>query len=129
MQDLELILKGPDTEAALVALKAVLADTETTLKSTPVTDGDSLPDKAIDPVAVATLVVTIPGAVLAVRDMAERIVKRRRAKDLIATAGRLRIERRVEILTVTLEGPQALADMDPDALLDLIEQDREAGSS
>ncbi|EGV33789.1 hypothetical protein ThidrDRAFT_0478 [Thiorhodococcus drewsii AZ1] len=129
MQDLELILKGPGTEEALAALKAVLADTEATLTSTPVTEGDSLPDKAIDPVAVATLVVTIPSAVLAVRDMAERIVKRRRAKDLIATAGRLRIERRVEILTVTLEGPQALADMDPDLVLDLIEQDREAGSS
>ncbi|MBK1648465.1 hypothetical protein [Rhabdochromatium marinum] len=122
MQDLELILKGPDTEEALAALKAVLADMEATLTSTPVTDGDSLPDKAIDPVAVATLVVSIPGAVLAVRDMAERIAKRRRAKDLIATAGRLRIERRVEILTVTLEGPRALADMDPDAVLDLIEQ-------
>jgi len=39
--------------------------------------------KVIDPVAVASLVLSIPSAALAVADLADRIRKRRRAADLI----------------------------------------------
>ncbi len=43
--------------------------------------------KAIDPVAVASLVLSVPSAALAVADLADRIRKRRRAADLIDTPG------------------------------------------
>jgi hypothetical protein len=54
-------------------------------------------------------------------DLADRIAKRRRAKTLIETAERIRIERCVEVLTITAEGARPLADLNPDALLDLVE--------
>ena len=69
-----------------------------------------------------SLVLSIPAAVLAALDLADRIAKRRRAKTLIETAGRIRIERRVEVLTITADGVMPLADLDPDTLLDLVER-------
>jgi len=45
--------------------------------------------KVIDPVAVASLVLSIPSAALAVADLADRIRKRRRARELIDHAQHL----------------------------------------
>jgi hypothetical protein len=129
MQDLELVLRGPDAEEALAPLAAALADAGVTLRARPLSTAGTAADKAIDPVAVAAVLVSIPSAVLAVLDVADRIAKRRRAKELVAAARRLHVERRVEVLAVTLEGPVALADMDPDAVLDLIAQDTQVAKS
>jgi hypothetical protein len=129
MQDLELVLRGPDAEGALAPLAAALADAGVTLRARPLSTAGTAADKAIDPVAVAAVLVSIPSAVLAVLDVADRIAKRRRAKELVAAARRLHVERRVEVLAVTLEGPVALADMDPDAVLDLIAQDTQVAKS
>jgi ABC-type sulfate transport system permease component len=126
---LELILRGPAAEDALESLAMALADARVTLTARPLSKADSATDKTIDPVAVAAVVVSIPIAVLAVLDVMHRIAKRRRAKELVAAAGRLRVERRVEVLAVTPEGSVALADMDPDALLELIAQERQGGKS
>jgi hypothetical protein len=78
--------------------------------------------KAVDPVSVAALVLSIPAAVLAALDVADRIAKRRQAKKLIETAGRIRVERRVEVLIITADGAKPLADLEPDTLLDLTER-------
>jgi hypothetical protein len=56
-------------------------------------------------------------------DVADRIAKRRRATTLIETAARIRIERRVEVLTITAEGARPLADLAPDALLELVRRE------
>ena len=44
-------------------------------------------------------------------------------KALVEAAARIRIEHRVEVLTVTLDGTRALADLDPYALLELVGRD------
>ena len=75
--------------------------------------------RAMDPISLAALILSIPGAVLAAMDLADRIAKRRRAKALIDTAERLRVEKKVETYVVTGEGPRPLRDLSPDALLEL----------
>jgi hypothetical protein len=72
------------------------------------------------------MVLSIPGGVLAVLDVADRIAKRRRAKALIEAAGRVRRERRVEIMAVTADGLKVLAELDADSLLALVDREGEA---
>ena len=76
-------------------------------------------DKVIDPVAVTALALSIPSAALAVLDLADRIQKRRRAKELIDYARRLAAQQ----VTVSLRSqsrPLELATLAPDQLIDLI---------
>jgi len=102
MPDLELILTGPAAQDAARDLAAALAFSG--LQPRPLEDAD---------------------AVLAVMDITERIadrtVRRRRARALVETAARLGSERKVEILVRTADGTRALAEIDPDALLALVE--------
>ena len=88
--------------------------------TTPTDDPATGPDtKVIDPVALSSLIVSIPSAMLAVADITDRILKRRRATALIehaqqlaaqhATARLVREDRSVDLATLT-----------PDQLLDLI---------
>lgn len=73
--------------------------------------------KVLDPLAVATLVISIPSAVLAVIDLADRIQKRRRAQELIEVARRLAALE--VVVAVEVEGSTVLVvDLDPDRLLD-----------
>ena len=75
--------------------------------------------KTIDPVAVTSLIVSIPSAALAVLDLADRIAKRRRATQLIDHAQHLTAQH----ITLTLTIPARtieLATLTPDQLLDLI---------
>jgi hypothetical protein len=122
MRDLELILNGTDAEGAARDLAATLADVALQRVPRPLHTDAAAGDKAVDPVAVAALVLSIPAAALAALDVADRIAKRRRARTLIETAGRIRIERRVEVLTITADGPRPLADLDADALLEFVER-------
>ena len=123
MRDLELMLNGADAEGAARDLAAALDDASLALAARPLKADAAGRHKAIDPVSVAALILSIPAAVLTALDLADRIAKRRRAKTLIETAVRIRIERRVEVLTITSDGARPLADLDPDTLLDLVEED------
>lgn len=74
--------------------------------------------RAADPVALASLVVSLPSAALAVGDLADRIRKRRRAAELIDHAQQLAARQ----VTITLIAPGSvinLATLTPDQLLDL----------
>jgi hypothetical protein len=122
VKELELILNGADAEGAARDLATALEDAGLELALRPLDGEAAAPHKVIDPIAVAALVLSIPAALLAVLDLGDRIAKRRRAKKLIETAGRIRIERRVEVTTITADGARALADLDPDLLLDLVER-------
>ncbi|WAL98466.1 hypothetical protein [Streptomyces sp. Je 1-369] len=82
----------------------------------PATDPDN---KVVDPVAVAALVMSIPSAMLAVADIADRIHKRRRAGDLIERAQQLRAQQATARL-VREDRTVDLATLTPDQLLDLI---------
>ena len=78
--------------------------------------------KVIDPVAVASLVLSIPSAALAVADLADRIRKRRRATELIDHAQQLAAQQ----VTVYLMSPGRTVDLStltPDQLLDVADED------
>jgi hypothetical protein len=75
--------------------------------------------KGIDPVAVASLIVSIPSAMLAVADITDRIRKRRRASEVIKHAQELEAQRATARL-VHGERSIDLAALTPDQLLDLI---------
>lgn len=76
-------------------------------------------DRVIDPVSVAALVVSIPSAALAVLDLADRIHKRRRAKELIDRAQQLAAQQ-VTLCLMSHSHPVELTTLAPDQLLDLL---------
>jgi hypothetical protein len=81
--------------------------------------------KGIDPVALATLVVSIPSAALAAVDLADRIRKRRRAGELIDHAQQL-AGQQVTIYVIVPERTVELRTLTPDQLLDLLPDDHPA---
>jgi hypothetical protein len=74
--------------------------------------------KAVDPVAIASLAVSLPSAALAVADLADRIRKRRRATELIDHA-RQQAARQVTITVITPGRITQIAGLTPDQILDL----------
>jgi hypothetical protein len=78
--------------------------------------------KIIDPVSIAILVMSIPPAVLAVRDLADRIHKRRRAKQLIDHAQQLAAQQ-VTVCLISRSRTVELRTLTPDQLLDLADED------
>jgi len=81
--------------------------------------------KVIDPVALATLAVSIPSAALAVLDLADRIRKRRRAGELIDHAQHL-AGQQVTIYLIAPDRTVELRTLTPDQLLDLLSGDHPA---
>ncbi len=74
--------------------------------------------KAVDPVALASLVLSIPSAALAVQDLADRIRKRGRAKELIGHAQHLAVQQ-VTVTVRTGDGVVEVRALTADQLLDL----------
>lgn len=79
-------------------------------------------DKVIDPISVATLILSIPSAALAVHDLADRIHKRRRATELIDHARQLAAQH-VTVHLISPSRPAELTTLTPDQLLDLLTDD------
>ena len=75
--------------------------------------------KVIDPASVAALVLSIPSAALAVLDLADRIRKRRRAKELIDHAQQL-AARQVTVCLMSRSRTVELRTLAPDQLLDML---------
>jgi hypothetical protein len=74
-------------------------------------------DKAVDPVALASLVLSLPSAALAVADLADRIRKRRRAAELIDHAQHLAVQQ-VNVSLIVQGRPVELRTLTPDQLID-----------
>jgi hypothetical protein len=74
--------------------------------------------RGIDPIALVSLIVSLPSTVLAVADLADRIKKRKRAKDLIDHA-ELLSEKRVTAIVITETRTVELRTLTPDQLIDL----------
>ena len=85
-------------------------------------------DKAIDSVAVAALVLSIPSAALAVLDLADRIPKRRRAKELIDHAQQLAAQQ-VTICVMSRSRAVELRTLTPDQLLEALADEDPAGEA
>jgi hypothetical protein len=78
--------------------------------------------KGIDPVALASLVLSLPSAALAVADLADRIRKRHRAAELIGHAQELATQR-VTVYLISAGRTVELRTLTPDQLLDLADED------
>ena len=142
MSKLQILLTGPDTNQAANELTELLgADVPggeiLRTKIDPSSDADR---KIIDPATAGLaisgigLLLSIPSFVLAVMDVDDRLNERRekraKAKKVIEAAQHLRLERKTEVLVVTLEGGQCRLDqLDPDQLLDLAERIGNASES
>ena len=96
--------------------------TEAPAEATPTARPGRGDGKAIDPVAVASLVLSIPSAALAVADLADRIRKRHRAAELIDHA-RQQAARQVTIYLIFPGRAVQLSALTPDQLLDLAGED------
>ena len=72
--------------------------------------------------SIAILVMSIPSAVLAVRDLADRIHKRRRAKELIDHAQQLAAQQ-VTVCLISRSRTVELRTLTPDQLLELADED------
>jgi hypothetical protein len=75
--------------------------------------------KAIDPVSVAAAVLSVPSAALAVLDLADRIHKRRRARELIDHSQQL-LAQQVTVRLLSQGQAIELPTLSPDQLLDLL---------
>jgi hypothetical protein len=79
-------------------------------------------DKAIDPISLTALVLSIPSAALAVLDLADRIQKRRRAKELIDQAQQL-ADQQVTVSVMFQSRPVEVITLTADQLLDLLAEE------
>jgi hypothetical protein len=85
-------------------------------------------DKGIDPVSITALVLSIPSAALAVLDLADRIHKRRRAKELIYHARQL-ADHQVTMCLMSQSRPVEFTTLAPDQLLDLLAEENPTNSA
>ncbi|HTW28773.1 MAG TPA: hypothetical protein VME92_16725 [Acetobacteraceae bacterium] len=122
MAELRFVLAGQETDGAAAALVAAFGDgDDVAARMTPAPALPQAERRVIDPISLAALIVSLPGAALAVWDLADRIRKRRRAQAVVAAAQTLRAERQVETWLIAADQtPRAVADLDADRLLDLV---------
>jgi hypothetical protein len=122
MSELTFVLAGTDTDAAADHLSTVLDDGRGIASRRLATETSPDDDRrVVDPIAVASLIVSVPAAVLAVADIVDRIQKRRKAQSVIEAAKRIKADRQVETYVLLADRtPRAVAELDADQLLDLI---------
>ena len=111
---------GADVEAAGKSVATLTASWGYPPEPAPAAEPATSPDtKGVDPLALTSLIVSIPSAMLAVADIADRIHKRRRAGELIEHARQLRAQQ-ATARVVREDRSIDLAALTPDQLLDLI---------
>ncbi|MGH8931765.1 MAG: hypothetical protein ACRDZO_14360 [Egibacteraceae bacterium] len=110
-----------DCDAAAQALEAVVHtwDKELVVSCREVKELSAEERKAIDPLSVAALILSIPSAALAFVDLADRMRKRQRAQQIIEKAGEFRASRNAQAYIITVQGAIPLDTMRPDDLLDV----------
>ena len=121
MSELRIRITGPDADALSRELAARLhAELGGDYVPRPATELETEPGEAqrADPIAVAGLILAIPGAVLAAVDLAARLKLVEKWKALRAwVAQRIEAEQRVEIEGETLL-PKALTEAEPGEVID-----------
>ncbi len=113
------------TQAARRSLEAIAEGWGTEITETPASAAGAIhldDGKVIDPISLATLMLSIPPAALAVLDLADRIHKRRRATELIDHAQQLATQH-VTVRLITQSRTVELRTLTPDQLLDLADED------
>jgi hypothetical protein len=125
MAELRLILSGKNVESAAETLSQLLEEGKTGAAVSRI-EPSALPEvtrRVIDPISLGALILAIPPAILAVRDLTDRIRKRKKAQSLIERAKRIKDENEVQTLIVLVDGStRALDELTADDLLELGEQ-------
>jgi len=120
MSTLRFLIDGPDGEADAKELRR---DLQEILGAAAVSE--SLPppepgERATDPIAVAGLILAIPGAILAVMDLAERLRLKQKLEQLIARIKERRALRPGRTTLLLEDGRRvALDEVEPEELLTL----------
>ena len=121
MPELKFVLAGNQSDLAAAALVNALGPEDVEARRQSVIEAPDAERKVVDPISLATLILSIPTAVLAVIDIVDRLKKRRKAQAVIDAAKRAKAEQQVDIYLLTLDQtPQPVADLTPDRLLDLV---------
>jgi hypothetical protein len=126
--------KAENARAAKHSLEALARSWGHEITETPVAAANAAgtnldDDKIIDPVSVAALVLSIPSTALAVLDLADRITKRRRAKELIDHAAQQEAVGQVTICVMSRSRAIELRTLTPDQLLELLTGENSASDS
>ncbi|EFL50934.1 hypothetical protein DesfrDRAFT_2306 [Solidesulfovibrio fructosivorans JJ]] len=125
MPMLEFAVTGPDAAQAADALEAILEKILSIRpERRPAPTEKKSDEKALNAVtvAIATMILAIPPAILATVDLAERITKRPKAEEIITQAKQITVNGNVSI-TVTINGsavPVPLQSLTADKLLELV---------
>ena len=121
MPELKFVLAGNQSDIAATAIVHALGPEDAEARRQPVTEAPDAERKVVDLISLATLILSIPTAVLAVIDIVDRLKKRRKAQAVIDAAKQAKAEQQVDIYLLTLDQtPQPVADLTPDRLLDLV---------
>jgi len=127
MGNLQFVISGTNADAAADQMTPLLGDGEASGIVTRVASSE-LPEttrKIIDPLSLAAVILAVPGAVLAVFDVVDRIRKRRKAEALIEQSKQLTLQYQVQIMVVNASGEAlTLEHLTPDQLLAIAEPDR-----
>lgn len=121
MSDLKFHLQGPQSGATAAALETFFAETfdAKARRENPRIPPSGETEKAADPIAVAALILSIPGALLATVDLAERLQLKQKVERLIALARREWREHGTRIwLQRRNAAPLALDEIEPADVLD-----------
>ena len=128
MSDLKFHLQGSQTDATASALETFFSETfgENARRESLHISTVGETEKAVDPIAVAGLVLSIPSALLAAMDLAERLKLKEKVARLIALARREWTEHGTRIWLQRRDAPPlALDEIEPADVIDAAEQVRE----
>jgi hypothetical protein len=120
--DFQIVIVGEGSDHAADEIRDLLADGEAAYKIQRSRGRTDLQAglKAVDPMALASLVLSVPCAFLSAVDLAERIRKRIKAQSLVAVAKRLTAEKSISVYIERNDGALVpLNGLDPDDVLAL----------
>jgi hypothetical protein len=124
MANLHLIIEGAQAEKAADKLNGFIAEAgdNATISCIQSPEVPEEVRRVIDPLTLASVILSIPGAVLAAIDLVDRIRKRKKAQALIDTARAVSADTAVHIIVTLEEVPRQLDQLTADELLDAVEK-------
>lgn len=121
MPELKFVVAGKHSDVAAEALVHALGPEAAGARRQLVSEASDAERKIVDPISLATLILSIPAAVLAVVDIVDRLKKRRTAQAIIDAVKQAKTEQQVDIYLLTHDQtPLPVADLTSDRLLDLV---------
>ncbi len=119
MAELKLVITGDNAELAARTIMAALGPEDGAIRQSRVSGAPQGERRIVDPISLATLIVAVPPAALAVMDIVDRIKKRVTAEAAIEAARAVKADHQVDVYLLTASGQHALlSQFAPDDLLD-----------